>query len=126
MSLPDPQFRDLLQAVIDGSATSDERELLAAELRASAERRAEYVRQLRIDALLQFTGGRTVSPPAHTPAWSGWRRPLAWAAAVALIAAGVEFGSRFVPEAEVDGRTGGSILRAPQAVFLCSFRRPAG
>ncbi len=64
MSETDPAFPRLVQAVLDGTATPEQHERLADALRTDARLRADYVQQLRLDALLHFTGGTVTRAPA--------------------------------------------------------------
>ena len=57
MNASDPAAPRLLQAVLDGTATAEQHGQLAELLRTDARVRAEYVQQMRLDALLHFTGG---------------------------------------------------------------------
>lgn len=87
MSEPDPAFPRLLQAVLDGTATAEQHRHLADLLRADARLRTEYVRQLRLDALLHFTGGARTqqSAPAAIPRRRSRVTPWFFAAAVATL-----------------------------------------
>lgn len=68
MSEPPATFPRLVQSVLDGSASAEERQQLAHLLRTDPARRAEYVQQMRLDALLQFTGGAVAKTTAATAA----------------------------------------------------------
>jgi hypothetical protein len=81
MNASDPAAPRLLQAVLDGTATVAQHEQLAELLRTDAQLRAEYVRQMRLDALLHFTGGAVAQetdpalPAAPVPASSAAPTP---------------------------------------------------
>ncbi len=62
MSEPPATFPRLVQRVLDGTASAEERQQLAHLLRSDPDRRAEYVQQMRLDALLHFTGGAVAKP----------------------------------------------------------------
>ena len=57
MSIPNAEFQALVMAVQDKAATVAQEQRLAELLRAEPMLRAEYVRQMRLDALLRFTAG---------------------------------------------------------------------
>jgi ferric-dicitrate binding protein FerR (iron transport regulator) len=95
MSGGDAEFAGLVSAALDGTATPEQRRRLAAVLAADAARRADYVRQARVDTLLGFLGG---AAPAQTPPAAGPVRASAgrtggrgWLAAAAVVALGAGF-----------------------------------
>lgn len=119
MSEPEPTLSPLLQVVLDGTATPEQRAQLAALLEHNPALRAEYVRQMRIDALLHFTGGALAkAQPSARPAAIGIpvaRRPpgrptfplfIAAAAAVVLFGLSLAWWSHRGVEVEVV-RSGG-------------------
>lgn len=67
MSEPPAPFPRLVQSVLDGSASAEERQQLAQLLRTDPARRTEYVQQMRLDALLHFTGGTAARSAARPP-----------------------------------------------------------
>lgn len=98
-------LRELIAAVVDGTATSEQRERLAELLRSDAGLRAEYVQQMRIDALLHFTGGAVrgsaqVAPEEGGSRWS-WRGVIAAAAAVVVLGLGLAWWSLRGVEVEI-------------------------
>jgi ferric-dicitrate binding protein FerR (iron transport regulator) len=103
---PAQPFPRLVQAVLDGTATATQHVRLADLLREDAHLRAEYVQQLRLDALLHFTGGavaKTTVPAssrAHENHFSTFRF-FAAAAAVLLIGLSALWWSRRGVEVEV-------------------------
>ncbi len=64
MSVPDSEFQALVIAVQDKMATAVQEQRLADLLRANPLLRTEYVRQMRLDALLRFTAGAAVKTNA--------------------------------------------------------------
>lgn len=65
MSEAHATFPRLVQSVLDGSASAEERQQLAQLLRHDPALRTEYVQQMRIDALLHFTGGAAAKTTAR-------------------------------------------------------------
>jgi ferric-dicitrate binding protein FerR (iron transport regulator) len=84
-------FPRLVQAVLDGTATPEQHRLLADLLRSDSSFRTGYVQQMRLDALLHFTGGAVArkNKPPHATATAPKRNsdfsPLRFMAAVAAI-----------------------------------------
>ena len=78
MSEPDHPFPSLVQAVLAGTATAGQHEQLARLLQLDAGLRTAYVRQMRLDALLHFTGGAVAkkTAPADSPTRAGRISPL--------------------------------------------------
>lgn len=113
MSEPESALPRLVQAVLDGTATPEQHARLADLLRADTLTRTEYVQQLRLDALLHFTGGAVakkillaptltpnltppIAPPAASTPGRSLRFPpfrLAAAAAAAAAAASLLLGA---------------------------------
>jgi hypothetical protein len=87
MSESDPTFPRLVQAVLDGTATPEQHAQLAELLRANADLRAEYVQQMRLDALLHFKGGVVTQPTAPRRHLIRRFRPSAFPPRFALAAA---------------------------------------
>lgn len=106
---PEQPFPRLVQAVFDGTATPDQHARLTASLRTNPELRFEYVQQMRLDALLHFTGGAASrkSAPPSSPArprpflLSSPFRLMAAAAALLLIGLSVLWWSRRGVEVEI-------------------------
>jgi hypothetical protein len=110
MSEPDHPFPRLVQAVLDGTATFGQHERLALLLRAHAGLRTEYVQQMRLDALLHFTGGaaaqKTAPADSPTPAerislFSSFRLIVAATAAIMFISLSALWWSRRGLEVEI-------------------------
>jgi ferric-dicitrate binding protein FerR (iron transport regulator) len=96
MSAHSPEFEGLVAALLEKTATSDQQARLAALIQGDPALRAEYVRQVRLDALLTFTeSGVTLARP--TPAIPIHRRNpffrslTQWAALLIALAAVVSF-----------------------------------
>lgn len=113
MSDPEQPFPRLVQAVLDETATAEQRAQIATLLRADATLRAEYVRQMRLDALLHFTGGAIAgrkSPVRPAPAQRRLRFPLLGivgaAAAIVVLAAGSLWWARRGVEVQIVRATG--------------------
>jgi len=68
MSEPGAPFPQLVQSVLDGSASAEQRQQLAHRLRTDPALRTEYVQQMRLDALLHFTGGAVAQKTAAAAA----------------------------------------------------------
>src|SRR5687768_682330 len=66
MTQPKPTFARLVQAVLDGTGTPEQHQQLGDLLRTNASYRHEYVQQMRLDALLHFTGGAVAKRNAAT------------------------------------------------------------
>ena len=139
MSEPPLTFPRLVQAVLDGTATPEQHKRLVELLRTDAALRAEYVRQMRLDALLHFTGGGVatkISPAAPTaitprrnPHSSAFRFVAAAAAAVfLLIGVSALWRSRRGVEVEVVRATAiaSAEWRAGTKVRLSRFSLPRG
>lgn len=108
MSGDDAEFAAAVSAALDGTATPEQRRRLAAVLAADAGRRADYVRQARVDTLLGFVGGAAtrrepVAAAKRPRAWPSWR--LA-AAAVLVMGAGLFFARPRGTEAVIEEATG--------------------
>lgn len=86
MSVPDSEFQALVMAVQDKTATAAQEQRLAELLRAEPLLRAEYVRQMRLNALLRFTAGAAVNTTApRVPERKIIPFPLARIAAIAAL-----------------------------------------
>ncbi|MCI0536950.1 MAG: hypothetical protein L0Z50_17180 [Verrucomicrobiales bacterium] len=104
MNEPHAELESLLAALLEDGATSAQRERLGELLREHPALRAEYVRQMRVHALLQFAAGRTAAgtePGAAENAGNIVRFPpprvwrvAAVAASVALLAGAMFWFSR--------------------------------
>jgi hypothetical protein len=115
MSADERVLAELIAAVVDGTALPEQRARLEALLRAQPELRSEYVRQMRLDALLGFVGGTRGQRSDESPAAAAgpgdrawWRRgPWLMAAAAIVILGLALFGwtRRGVP-AEILAATG--------------------
>lgn len=96
MSAGERALAELIAAVVDGTSTPGQRARLEALLRAQPELRSEYVRQMRLDALLGFVGGTrgqraegAASSSAAPGSRTWWRRGPWLAAAAALLVLGL-------------------------------------
>ena len=86
MSVPDSEFQALVMAVQDKTATAAQEQRLGELLRAEPMLRAEYVRQMRLDALLHFTAGAAAKTTApRVPERKIIPFPLAPIAAIAAL-----------------------------------------
>jgi ferric-dicitrate binding protein FerR (iron transport regulator) len=88
MSESGPTFPQLVQAVLDGTATPEQHARLAKLLRSDPKLRAEYVQQMRLDALLHFTGGAVAKKTAPASSTAQKRRFFSFrftAAAIILL-----------------------------------------
>lgn len=141
MSEAKPAFPRLLQAVMDGTATTEQHQRLAELLRTNATLRAEYVQQMRLDALLHFTGGAVAqkTSPEHaahaaavTPRGNVSRffpiRFMAAIAAILVLGVSVLWWSRRGVEVEVVRTTeiASSAWRPGTKVRLNRFSLPRG
>ncbi len=146
MSEPDHPFPSLVQAVLAGTATAGQHQQLARLLQLDAGLRTAYVRQMRLDALLHFTGGAVAKKTAlaDSPTRAGRISPLPsfWlmltaAAAILCISLSTLGWSRRGVEAEIvrtadltsrDWRAGTTLrlnhLSLPQG--RVEFRLPSG
>jgi hypothetical protein len=94
MNDPEQPFPQLVQAELEGTATPEQRARLAGLIRTNAALRAEYVRQMRLDALLHFTGGtrasgKSAAPEVATPRGFRFSRFSVLSAAAAIIVLGL-------------------------------------
>lgn len=93
MSEPVPAFPRLVQAALDGTATPEQHARLAELLRSNDQLRAEYVQQMRLDALLHFTGGAATRKPTLAPSparrFQFSTRPFRFAAAAVIFLCGL-------------------------------------
>ena len=137
MSESDPALSRLLQAVLDGTATAEQHQRLADLLRMDAALRAEYVRQMRLDALLHFTGGAVAKKiaPTHPTATAPRRdsyfsllRFMAAAAAILVLGVSALWWSRRGVEMEVVRTTEIASVEWPARtkVRLSRFSLPRG
>jgi hypothetical protein len=95
---PREVWRELIAAVVDQTATAEQRARLAELLRTDAGLRAEYVAQMRLDALLHFTVGAVSKPSTPVaPVWPrsrwSWLGMVAAAAAVVMLGPGLAWWS---------------------------------
>jgi hypothetical protein len=96
MNAPPSEFESLLAVLLEGGASPEAGERLAAFLRADPALRAEYGQQMRVDSLLAFaTGQATGRAAAPAPAGKIVRFPVLGraAAAAVLLLAGALFWS---------------------------------
>lgn len=112
MSAPPATFPRLVQRVLDGSASAEERQQLAHLLRHDPALRTEYVQQMRLDALLHFTGGAVAKTTTATAALAPESAPrgrahfvpfrlLAWVAAILIFGLSAGWWTRRGVEVEV-------------------------